>query len=471
MSCNCDTHEPTTSRSGVVTRRTLIAGGLAVGAMPFLPSVLGGSALAGADGVQRDFGFLPPRPATEKHVRPIMFPVLPDPVLGKASWSDTYMAPRGGGRRHEGQDLMGKKMLKLLACVDGTVVELRHRSGGNSLYLKGDDGWYYCYLHINNDTPGTDDGANAFEHAFAPSLKQGDRVKKGQHIAYLGDSGNAEGSGAHCHFEIRMPNEKWYRAASVNAAYSLEAAEPAMLGGSGDVPAAADSVELAATGPFVPFARSGDFARRQALDFLGVAPSAAWLADATRKLDAKSVSADGFIADLIDDPAWSGVVHPTVRLYKAYFLRRPDTAGLKYWVGQVRNKVSLDKVSQEFASSSEFKSRYGRLANAQFVELVYENVFGREPDMAGLFYWTSQLDGGKSRGWVMRQMCESPEYVEKTTEEVSVISAYLGLLQKSPSDGDLTGWSTMARANRGALGVLIQHLRTGSDYRARVAKL
>jgi hypothetical protein len=51
-------------------------------------------------------------------------------------------------------------MLKLLSCVNGTIVELRHQAGGNSLYIKGDDGWYYCYLHINNDRPGTDDGSN-----------------------------------------------------------------------------------------------------------------------------------------------------------------------------------------------------------------------------------------------------------------------------------------------------------------------
>ena len=58
-----------------------------------------------------------------------MFPVLADPVLGGVSWSDTYLAPRSDGRRHEGQDLLGKKMLKLLAACDSTVVELRHQAG------------------------------------------------------------------------------------------------------------------------------------------------------------------------------------------------------------------------------------------------------------------------------------------------------------------------------------------------------
>ncbi len=56
---------------------------------------------------------------------------------------------------------------------DGVVIELRYGSGGNSLYLKGDDGWYYCYLHINNDTPGTDDGANRYDQAFGPGIGQG----------------------------------------------------------------------------------------------------------------------------------------------------------------------------------------------------------------------------------------------------------------------------------------------------------
>lgn len=466
MSC-CDHHEPTPART-TMGRRAVIAGGLALGAAPLLPS-LAGSAFA--DDVRRDFSFLAPQPKDAKHVRPIMFPVLPDPKLGKAVWSDTYLAPRGSGRRHEGQDLMGNKMLKLLACVDGTVVELRHQSSGNSLYLKGDDGWYYCYLHINNDTPGTDDGKNAFEHAFAPGLKKGDRVTKGQHIAYLGDSGNAEGSGAHLHFEIRMPHKNWYNASAVNAHYSLLAAEPAVLGGGGEAPTGSSDVELSDSGPFVPFAHAEDFVERQALDFLGTAPTAAWITDAAARLEEGRIDADGFIRELMQEETWAGIVDPTIRLYGAYFLRRPDTAGLKYWVGKVRDKTSLDAISQEFASSSEFKSRYGRLGNAEFVKLVYENVFERAPDNAGLLHWTYQLDHGKTRGWVMRQMCESREYIAKTAEEVAVISAFLGLLGKSPSAGDLTGWATMARADFGAVGVLVRQIRTSPEYRARIEGL
>mgnify|MGYP001023435721 CR=1 FL=1 len=210
MSCSC--HPDPEPRSTGVSRRLVLAGGLAAGVAPFLPRVAGAqtppatfetagtppttgttttTTTAPPPPVSQDYGFLPPRPADEVHERPMMFPVLPDATLGKATWSDTYLAPRSGGRRHEGQDLMGKKMLKLLAVVSGTIVELRHQSSGNSLYLKGDDGWYYCYLHINNDDPGTDNGANQFKYAFAPGMKIGKRVLKGDHVAFLGDSGNA----------------------------------------------------------------------------------------------------------------------------------------------------------------------------------------------------------------------------------------------------------------------------------------
>lgn len=150
----------------------------------------------------------PPPPTTTTTVPGLVRP-LTFPVDGAVHFVDTFGAPRSGGRTHQGIDLMGAKMTPLVAAADGTVTALRHDSSGlsgNSLTITDAEGWRYVYIHINNDTPGTDDGANLREHAFAPDIVKGTDVVAGQHVAYLGDSGNAEDAGAHLHFELHAPD-------------------------------------------------------------------------------------------------------------------------------------------------------------------------------------------------------------------------------------------------------------------------
>ncbi len=133
------------------------------------------------------------------------FPWFIFPVAGKVWWHD-WFNPDGlrPMRIHHGQDIFAPKMTPLVAVFDG-VVWLRPatRPGGhNMLYLYGDNGLQARYMHINNDTPGTDDNAGAWETAYAPGLKDGDRVAAGQHLAWVGDSGNAEDTEPHLHFEL-----------------------------------------------------------------------------------------------------------------------------------------------------------------------------------------------------------------------------------------------------------------------------
>ncbi len=104
------------------------------------------------------------------------------------------------------------------------------------------------------------------------------------------------------------------------------------------------------------------------------------------------------------------------RLYSAYFLRAPDANGYGFWVDEFSNgRRGLQNMSDFFSDSDEFKALYANLSNREFVQLVYQNVLGRQPDTDGLNFWTGRLDDGSmSRGTVMINFSESSEYVIKT---------------------------------------------------------
>jgi hypothetical protein len=157
---------------------------------------------------------------------PILFP-----LEKRISWVDTFGAARSGGRTHAGNDLMAAKMTPLLAVVDGKLDWL-NLTGKLSSYnnlpyynilLRGDDGNDYFYVHINNDTPGTDDGKGGVQFAYAPGLTNGMHVKRGDVIAYVGDSGNAEDTAPHLHFEIHLGG---YVSASGSQTRSPSAIDP-----------------------------------------------------------------------------------------------------------------------------------------------------------------------------------------------------------------------------------------------------
>jgi len=131
------------------------------------------------------------------------------PVQGGASFSDDFGDARSGGRTHEGNDLIAPKMTPILAARGGTVVSapVIEPSYGYIISIAGDDGYKYNYLHINNDTPGTDDGQGGIQYAYAPGISQGVQVTQGQQIAWVGDSGDAENTVSHLHFEIRLADD------------------------------------------------------------------------------------------------------------------------------------------------------------------------------------------------------------------------------------------------------------------------
>ncbi|MCW2776673.1 MAG: N-acetylmuramoyl-L-alanine amidase [Frankiales bacterium] len=158
---------------------------------------------------------------------PVTVPLV-FPVLGPTSYSDNWLACRSGcARMHMGQDLMGPKMSPLVAAFDGTVTSLSRDGGsGNYVVISSDAGptagWSAVYIHVNNDTPGTDDGKGTDAFAFPAGIEVGARVLAGQLVGWRGDSGNAEGTGPHLHFELHQ--SRGWGGTVRNAFPSLQAA-------------------------------------------------------------------------------------------------------------------------------------------------------------------------------------------------------------------------------------------------------
>ncbi|MGI9667810.1 MAG: M23 family metallopeptidase [Acidimicrobiia bacterium] len=136
-------------------------------------------------------------------VRQIVFP-----VVGPATYADSFGDCRDGCQRsHLGNDILtyGWKGVPVVAAHDGTVVSLRTDwpNSGCSVTLKGKDGWTTKYVHLNMDLPGTD---VAGDQCFAPGIELGTKIAAGTLIGWIGDSGNAEHTPPHLHFEILDPH-------------------------------------------------------------------------------------------------------------------------------------------------------------------------------------------------------------------------------------------------------------------------
>ena len=127
------------------------------------------------------------------------------PVVGENHYTDTWGAARSSGRTHQGVDIIADKMVPVVAAASGTVGWIHDEQGGNccAMALNHDDGWASWYIHLNNDTPGTDDGLG---WGFAEGIESGAHVEAGQLIGWVGDSGNAEATVSHLHFELHQPD-------------------------------------------------------------------------------------------------------------------------------------------------------------------------------------------------------------------------------------------------------------------------
>lgn len=176
------------------------------------------------------------------------------------------------------------------------------------------------------------------------------------------------------------------------------------------------------------------------------------------------VFTDGkFVTDIEDTAA------QVYRLYGATLGRAPDSGGLKGWAGEIESgRLTLRQATDGFTSSAEFQNKYGNVDNAGFVDLLYENVLGRDPDLEGFQYWLDAIASGMNRSEVVLNFSESAENIQRTQASVEqglwlrddqaaiVARLYDSTFDRLPDASGLTYWTNDIKA-----GASLQQVASG----------
>lgn len=102
--------------------------------------------------------------------------------------SNTWHAPRGQERRHEGQDIFAKRGTPVRSATEGYVVRIGESNlGGKVVFVTGAGGRFYYYAHLDR---------------YADNLKVGYYVTPETVIGFVGNTGNAKTTPPHLHFGV-----------------------------------------------------------------------------------------------------------------------------------------------------------------------------------------------------------------------------------------------------------------------------
>jgi peptidoglycan LD-endopeptidase LytH len=129
------------------------------------------------------------------------------PVAGVTSEQliDTFSAARGEGRVHDAIDIPAPQGTAVLAVAGGKILKLfQSKAGGTTVYqLSGDEKFIYYYAHLDR---------------YAEGLHEGQIVRQGETIAYVGDTGNAGPGNYHLHFSIAVTSDpkRWSEGVPIN---------------------------------------------------------------------------------------------------------------------------------------------------------------------------------------------------------------------------------------------------------------
>lgn len=103
------------------------------------------------------------------------------------------------------------------------------------------------------------------------------------------------------------------------------------------------------------------------------------------------------------------------RLYLAAFNRLPDAQGLEYFVGDYLKGQTIANIANSFVISSEFATLYGfSVTDADYIELLYNNVLNRSSDQEGYEYWQNDIANGQGYDDVLVSFANSQEFIDLT---------------------------------------------------------
>ncbi|MGO4879686.1 MAG: M23 family metallopeptidase [Bryobacteraceae bacterium] len=110
-----------------------------------------------------------------------------------------------GGHRHEAIDIMAPRGTPVVAADDGTVAKLFLSKPGGLTVYQFDGSQTYCYYYAHLDS-------------YAPGLKEGTRLRKGDVLGYVGSTGNASPGAPHLHFGIFQlgPEQHWWQGTPID---------------------------------------------------------------------------------------------------------------------------------------------------------------------------------------------------------------------------------------------------------------
>ena len=158
------------------------------------------------------------RPAESRRGMGLLVPVMGMPV---ERLRNTFDDSRSGGRRHDAIDIHAPKGTPVVATTDGTIIKLHNGArGGLSLYQMDDDGrTRYYYAHLDR---------------YAEGVREGARVRRGQVIGYVGDTGNAQPGDYHLHFSIAVLSDRsrWWTGENLNPFHVLRRSYERITGSS-----------------------------------------------------------------------------------------------------------------------------------------------------------------------------------------------------------------------------------------------